>query len=416
LPSLSNDGPTLDVIYLLPDIGLSLDTSPVLHSQILDWIRVQTDHGIRVGVVAIVDDRELSRSTVEPVLVSVGVPHIIVQSGHIVSTLTRSARAIRTLRREYDCNNVYVRGFWGALAHFMAFPFGGPPLVYDFRGDGVAEAAYRGTGRVRRWIIKRLMRFSVHRAANITGVSRGAAKVLAEQYGQENVAIIPSCVDLERNEFDPEIRGTIRNQLGLNQAEVVIAYAGGISRYQQITEMLGAWRELNDEGEIRFLLLLSGAPSPDGSLPEQNTAPPGTIIKYGLSRAEVATHLMAADIGFMLRIAHPLNMVASPVKFAEYLSAGLAVLTSPGLGDVSSLVTDRALGALADPNDHASIVDECLKLMEAIRSDPSAVRNRSIDAARETLDWKVYLHTWRDLLKISDPARVPNEGATLDKS
>ena len=402
---MRNDERRLDVIYLLADIGLALDTAPVLQSQVLDWIRVQTDHGIKVGIVAIVDDLELYETFIEPVLDAAEVPRKIIVAGGTASVLVKSARAVRALRREHGGENVYARGIWGAVAHALAFPLRGPRLIYDFRGDVVAESAYRGAGKLRRWVINRLVKFSLRRATAITCVSRGAAAVLSEQYGKQNATVIPSCVDIDKFGFDPEIRAATREQLGLKQSDVVVAYAGGISRYQQISQMLGAWRELGNEADLKFLLLLSGAPSPDGSLPNQELAPDGAIVKYGLSRTEVASHLMAADIGFMLREKHPLNSVASPVKFAEYVAAGLAVVTSPGLGDVSALVTERSLGTLVDSEDHAAIVKRSSELLESVRSDPSEFRGRSSAAARDDLDWKVYLPEWRELLAIPDDQR-----------
>jgi hypothetical protein len=42
------------------------------------------------------------------------------------------------------------------------------------------------------------------------------------------------------------------------------------------------------------------------------------------------------------------NQVASPVKFAEYLAAGLQVLISPNIGDYSSFIKEYNCGKIVD--------------------------------------------------------------------
>ena len=399
---LRDQGKPLDVIYLLVDVGKTLDNTPVLHSQILDWIRVQSEHGIRIGLVAAAGDEEHFHKSITPALDASGVKHKIIPGGNLPSVMVRSVRAVRALRREQGGRHVYVRGIWGAVAHALAFPWGGPELIYDFRGDGVSESEYHGGGSIRRSILDRLVRFSLWRASNIICVSHGASDVLIDRYNKQAMAVIPSCVDLDRIGLSSKVRVDTRKALGVRATDVVIAYAGGTSRYQQIPEMLRAWRSLNEDGDLKFLLLINGTPTPDGSVPKEDDTPDGTVIRQGLSRAEVASYLMAADIGFMLRESHPLNSVASPVKFAEYLSTGLAVVTSPDLGDVSSLVADRSLGVLVDPNDGSDIVNKSRELISKVRANPEAHRQRSNEAVRDRLDWKAYLDTWSSLLGLSD--------------
>ncbi len=50
------------------------------------------------------------------------------------------------------------------------------------------------------------------------------------------------------------------------------------------------------------------------------------------------------DYGLLLREKSITNKVASPVKFAEYLYAGLRVLISPEIGDYSEMVSYYNLG------------------------------------------------------------------------
>jgi glycosyltransferase involved in cell wall biosynthesis len=65
-----------------------------------------------------------------------------------------------------------------------------------------------------------------------------------------------------------------------------------------------------------------------------------------------AAALRAFDAGFLLRRRHPVNAVACPVKFAEYLHAGLPVVGTDGIGDVSETIRREGLGiVLGEPED-----------------------------------------------------------------
>ena len=63
-----------------------------------------------------------------------------------------------------------------------------------------------------------------------------------------------------------------------------------------------------------------------------------------MTHHQVPDYLSAADYGLLLREENVTNGVASPVKFAEYLSCGLQILISANLGDFSGMVAEDSLG------------------------------------------------------------------------
>lgn len=72
------------------------------------------------------------------------------------------------------------------------------------------------------------------------------------------------------------------------------------------------------------------------------------IFQQHLSPSEVPEYLLAADYGLLIRENSITNYVASPVKFAEYLSCGLKVIISSELGDYSALTMKHNLGYVID--------------------------------------------------------------------
>ena len=62
----------------------------------------------------------------------------------------------------------------------------------------------------------------------------------------------------------------------------------------------------------------------------------------------MSDYLSACDFGWMVRENTITNQVASPVKFAEYLAAGLEVIIGEQLGDYSEYVVTNKAGFIWD--------------------------------------------------------------------
>jgi glycosyltransferase involved in cell wall biosynthesis len=63
---------------------------------------------------------------------------------------------------------------------------------------------------------------------------------------------------------------------------------------------------------------------------------------------------------------HPLNRLAAPTKFAEYVLCGLPVLISPDIGDYSEYVAANEAGLVISPEDEVSpaVADSVLAMLE----------------------------------------------------
>lgn len=136
-----------------------------------------------------------------------------------------------------------------------------------------------------------------------------------------------------------------RAELGYGEADVVLVYAGSTAGWQSfglLEELLADG--LQHQSELRVLFL---------SREDDNNRRlagrfPGRVRMQWLDPAQVQRTLCACDLGILVREGTVTNRVASPTKFAEYLSAGLPVLISEGLGDFSDLVRSEGLGQVVD--------------------------------------------------------------------
>jgi glycosyltransferase involved in cell wall biosynthesis len=127
---------------------------------------------------------------------------------------------------------------------------------------------------------------------------------------------------------------------------LVFAYAGTMAAWQCGDEMIRLFAQLQEKAEDALLLLL--APQGDHKKVRDN------MVKYRISEAkvlladlphdQVAPALQRAHAGLLLRRTTPVNQVASPTKFGEYLAAGIPVILTEGIGDFSEMSTSQRLG------------------------------------------------------------------------
>ena len=68
---------------------------------------------------------------------------------------------------------------------------------------------------------------------------------------------------------------------------------------------------------------------------------------------EMNEYMNAADFGILLRKIDPINKVASPVKFAEYSLAGLVVLATDAVDQVTTI--GKSLGNIVSKDEFTDL-------------------------------------------------------------
>lgn len=389
----------LDLTYLLLDFGLTIDNSPVFQSQVLDRLIVQHKNGIDVGLVTTVQDGRRFESVAGIRLRDLEIPFVTVPDGRISTSILRVARGFRRLQRHHPARFVYARGLPGVAALKLAYPIGGPRLVYDHRGDYPGEAVGRGTNPVQRRIMSQIFGFVTRRADYVSCVSTHGADLIRREWRRSQVDVIPSCVDVDEFMSGARERTEVRRELGIRDEDLLLVYSGGTPVYACIDQTLRYWDALATRGDVKFLIL-SHIPGDWEHRPVfQRLRSSGVLQLQSAGRTAVPSYLAAADIGFLLREKNRVNLAASPVKFAEYLAAGLAVVTSPGLGDVGQLVQERQLGLLLPSEPNADALSRLESFLKSVTADRQHYSTRAKRAAREVLDWSQYLGKWRRLFQ-----------------
>ena len=134
-----------------------------------------------------------------------------------------------------------------------------------------------------------------------------------------------------------------RTSMGYGDNDVLFAYSGSTAGWQSF-ELLSAFLQpLLKKNKNHKVLFLS---KEDENIAKLQKDFPGQVIQKWLSHSAVKEHLNACDYGILTREDTITNRVASPTKFAEYLSAGLPVIISENLGDYSQFTVEKKCGVL----------------------------------------------------------------------
>jgi hypothetical protein len=126
---------------------------------------------------------------------------------------------------------------------------------------------------------------------------------------------------------------------------VRLVYSGSTAGWQSFELLKPLLTQLLDTRPEVQVLFLSKRDANNSAL---EAAYPGRVAVKWLDHAQVSAALAECDHGIMVRERTITNRVASPTKFAEYLSSGLRVITNEGLGDFSALVKAHDLGLVVE--------------------------------------------------------------------
>lgn len=191
--------------------------------------------------------------------------------------------------------------------------------------------------------------------------------------GNEHV-VIPCTLNSKYFNVFPDLKiiNEKRKDLGFADEEIVLAYSGSNAGWQSL-EMVDdfLYRQMKSNARIKILFLLKFLPE---NMKIKKEFGDRIVCKW-LKEDEVAEMLSICDYGILIREKSVTNKVSSPVKFAEYLAAGLKILISDGVGDYSEFVLKHNCGMLCDRNEN--IILNKIQYEEKIKIARLAIENFS---------------------------------------
>lgn len=227
-------------------------------------------------------------------------------------------------------------------------------VIVEFEGDGIAEARYKHAQipspspienlklRLEEGYYLQQERRLLHDSDAVVCVSHKLREAMIRRYRLEEeqtakIHVFPSVASRERFAFDPARRERTRRALGLD-GRLIVIYSGNL---------VGRWQVPDKLVEV-FSIIRVGHPdacfvvlTPEDHWPlirphlDAAGLPAESYRLLACPHAEVVGYLCAADVGLLLRDRHPMNEVAAPGKFAEYVLCGLPIVMTDGIGDFS---------------------------------------------------------------------------------
>ena len=174
---------------------------------------------------------------------------------------------------------------------------------------------------------------------------------------------------LTRSFFDPEIFNSFnwdmkeqaKKRLGL-QGKKVLLYMGHKSAWHQTREIVELYANLKQQVASLFICFLTNDIENVKENCRRFKIPEADYMVKYVKHDEVPTYSYSADVAIITRADSIVNRAASPVKFSEYLASGAAVIISPTVGDLPSIVEKYGIGVVLSNNDPHDIVSFLNKL------------------------------------------------------
>lgn len=243
-----------------------------------------------------------------------------------------------------------------------------------------------------------LLKRSIDSSDAVCTVSEPLRQYLIENVNApSDTALIPCCV---KTTIADTQRQQIRAQLNL-EGKLAILYLGGTQKYQHVEDLVMPFMKsaLRLSDKVVAVLLTQNKDRMNEII-RKNKLDEDRIRLMSVAQNEVANYLTAMDAGLLLRAPNALNNFSQPVKFGEYLSAGVPVILEKGTGNIAETLGKYGIGcvvALSGKNTESAIDDEVRTALDWIDSNKDSVRKNTIDFVENNYTWAANLDVERKM-------------------
>lgn len=272
----------------------------------------------------------------------------------------------------------------------------GGKFVFDVHGIAPEESEMNKEPVDRVEVLKTVEEQIINFSDAIIFVSSHMKKHYQKKYDLSftNSLIIPTCVESKKFRMSFEERIKIRESKGLAD-KFVFLYMGTLSVWQWTEAMFTIFGQIQKqiENPFFFLLLPNDAHNHAYELLSELGIPRKNFLIKQADHNEIGSIISIADAGLLLRKANPVNLVSYPTKAGEYLAAGVPIITTENVGDVTEVVKERKLGLIISPTDEgiSSTDEERIKsFIDDIALNREKWFNHCRKFAYEKLDWSLY--------------------------
>ncbi len=294
-------------------------------------------------------------------------PLEISKKGLLPSWFYTSSIGVKTAKilvKKNDVKLLHARSFLPAFISIIIKIFFIPSIkvLYDCRGVFIDEQIVKG--KIRRNSLKEIIlrlfeKVIIHKSSFIVLVSEQFKLYYAKLYGKK---ILKKTLVINNKTLN---RGISKEHF-LNfrsKNKIIGVYSGSAADWQNINQLFELFKFCVDSfSDILFKIITYNKKEFSELLSKYPELKDKVELNFK-DPDEVFDTLKMCNFGILLRDNNLINNVASPLKFAEYLAAGLPVLISEGVGDTEKIIKNNKIGAVIYDNDYKTAISEIKNLL-----------------------------------------------------
>lgn len=228
----------------------------------------------------------------------------------------------------------------------------------------------------------------------------------------KDTALIPCCVT---KTIPGTYREAIRKELNLGD-KTAILYLGGTQRYQHLEDLVIPFlKAATDMSEDNVAVFITQNKDKMLKLIKQFGVNEDRIRLLSVPQDEVGKYLSAMNMGLLLRSPNALNNFSQPVKFGEYLSAGLPVILEEGTGSIATILAEHKIGCvvkLSGKTDKAAFDNEIKKALDWEKQNRADVQANTRKFVENHYTWNANLEKEREMyIRAFDTAKARKTSA-----
>lgn len=262
-------------------------------------------------------------------------------------------RQIKRICLEQGIDLIFARcSLAGTIAYKVHKSTGIPFVVESFEphSEYMANCDSWTRGGLKFRYARKYEKLQMRTARKLITVTQNYRNHLVKTEGVEEgrIAVIPCVTDLESTRFDPVLRQTLRESLGLGQ-ETAGIYVGKFGDLYYDDEAFTILQDAFAFFEDFHLILLT--PTKAERIRERLRArniPVDRVHIASAPRSEVPAYLSAADFAYSFVRPHAASLFQCPIKHGEYWACGLPFITPYGIGDDCRVIENEGGGANLD--------------------------------------------------------------------
>lgn len=263
-------------------------------------------------------------------------------------------------------------------------------LIYDNRGLYIKEGIFIGRWKrnsLKVFSLRFLERLVINNSSAIVIVSNKFKEFIVENYSNKiakKLYVINNKVKIIPNIKRPN-------------SDNVFVYAGSSAKWYCIEDMFILFVEIRKViYDPKFVILTYEVEDFSAMIKSYPSLQNVTKI-LNIFSDDVHCYLEKCNVGVMLREQSVFTRVSAPLKFAEYLNAGLPILVNEGVGDTEDIINKYNVGTVIKGKDYSSAVKNLKLLLQ-----DTEVRNRCKMVAKLEFDqqdaFKQYLNIYSALI------------------